>query len=113
MLSYGERKNSHWFRKFRLVKLTSVLGKIIKQILLDTILRHSENREVTGDSQYSLIKGKSCLTNLVMFYDRVVDKERAEGVIYLTCGKCVTLPHIASLFPNCRYMDLIDESLSG
>lgn len=44
MLSYGERKNSHWFRKFRLVKLISVLGKIMKQILLDTIKALREQR---------------------------------------------------------------------
>ncbi|KAM3675669.1 triadin isoform 22-T22 [Ammospiza maritima maritima] len=79
----------------RSVSLPPVSGKIMEKLLLETLLRHKENNEMTGDSQYGMTKVESCLTNFLASYDRVtavVDEGRATGIISLDLNKG-TVPH--------------------
>ncbi|XP_066035376.1 triadin isoform X8 [Chamaea fasciata] len=79
----------------RSVSLTSVSGKIMEQLFLETMLRHMENHEIIGNSQHGITKVKSCLTNFLAVYHRVtavVDEGKATGIVSLDLSEG-TVPH--------------------
>ncbi|CAM5127811.1 unnamed protein product [Eretmochelys imbricata] len=72
------------------VSLTSVPGKIMEQVLKESILKHLEERKVIRNSQHGFTKGKSCLTNLIAFYDEItgsVDEGKAVDMLFLDFSK--------------------------
>ncbi|KAK4818869.1 hypothetical protein QYF61_021074 [Mycteria americana] len=70
---------------YRPVSLTLVPGKLMEQIILSAITWHVEDNQGIKPSQHGFRKGKSCLTNLIFFYDKVtrlVDEGKAVDVVY-------------------------------
>ncbi|CAM5123427.1 unnamed protein product [Eretmochelys imbricata] len=62
----------------------------MEQILKESILKHLEERKVIGNSQHGFTKGKSCLTILLAFYDKItgsVDEGKAVDVLFLDVSK--------------------------
>ncbi|GAB0203996.1 mitochondrial enolase superfamily member 1 [Grus japonensis] len=71
---------------YRPVSLTSIAGKVMQQLILGIISRHKKDKKVIRSSHHGFIKGKSCLTNLINFYDEVtglVDERRALDIVCL------------------------------
>ncbi|KAK4822638.1 hypothetical protein QYF61_018590 [Mycteria americana] len=70
---------------YRPVSLTPVLGKVVEQITLSAITWHVQDNEVIRPRQHGFMKGRSCLTNLISFYDKLtclVDEGKAVDVVY-------------------------------
>ena len=73
-------------RHYRLISLTSIPGKVMEKLILGTASRHIKDKRVIRGSQHGFTKGKSCLTNLIAFYEEVtrwIDDGKAVDVVYL------------------------------
>ncbi|KAJ7410587.1 RNA-directed DNA polymerase from mobile element jockey-like protein [Willisornis vidua] len=70
---------------YRPVSLTLVPGRVMEQIT-----QHLQDGHGLRHSQHGFRKGRSCLTNLISFYNQVtclVDKGKAVDVVYLDFSK--------------------------
>ena len=56
---------------YRSVSLTSVPGKMVESLIQDKILKHREEQALLRGNQHGFSKGKSCLTNLLEFFEKV------------------------------------------
>ncbi|KAK4823250.1 hypothetical protein QYF61_000217 [Mycteria americana] len=89
---------------YRPVILTSVLGKIMEKIILGTIEGHLKTNAIIRQSQHGCTKGKSCLTNLVSFYDKVtrlMDEGKVVEVVCLDFRKAFDIVPQSILLTSC------------
>ena len=65
------------------VSLTSVLGKVMEQVIPGAIMDQLKVNQGIRPSQHGFTNGRSCLTNRISFYDKVthlVDEGKAVDV---------------------------------
>ncbi|PKU44256.1 rna-directed dna polymerase from mobile element jockey- hypothetical protein [Limosa lapponica baueri] len=70
---------------YRLVILTSITGKVMDQLILETISRYMKDKKIVMSSQHGFTKRKSCLTNLINFYDEMTGL--VHDIVYLEFSK--------------------------
>ncbi|CAM4553636.1 unnamed protein product [Lepidochelys olivacea] len=77
--------------------LTSVPGKLVETIVKNKIVRHIEEHKLLGKSQHGFCKGRSCLTDLLEFFEGVnkhVDKGDPVDIVDLDFQKAFDkVPH--------------------
>ena len=70
---------------------------MLESIVKDVIAAHLESSDGIGQSQHGFMKGKSCLTNLLEFFEDVtsrMDKGEPVDVVYLDFQKAFDkVPH--------------------
>ena len=82
---------------YRPVSLTSQVCKLFESIIRDVMVDHLEKSELIRDSQHGFRRGRSCLSNLLVFLDKVtraVDEGNCVDVIFLDFAKAFDkVPH--------------------
>jgi ribonucleases P/MRP protein subunit RPP40 len=82
---------------YRPVSLTSQISKLFESILRDILVDHLEKNALLADSQHGFRRGRSCLSNVLVFLDKItrwVDEGNAVDAVYLDFAKAFDkVPH--------------------
>ena len=90
----GDRKSPG---NYRPISLTSVVCKLLETIIRDKIVEYLEKYNLIRDTQHGFRRRRSCLTNLLEFYNKLFhlhDKAKSLDIIYLDFQKAFDkVPH--------------------
>ena len=82
---------------YRPISLTSISCKVLETIIKDNIVEHLDNNCLIGNTQHGFVKGRSCTTNLLDFFEEVtnnLDNGTPTDIIYLDFAKAFDkVPH--------------------
>ena len=75
---------------YRPISLTSVPCKILETLMRKKVIEHIIENKLLKSSQHGFLKGKSCCTNLLEFFEHITknfDEGKAMDIIYLDFSK--------------------------
>ena len=82
---------------YRPVSLTSIICKLMESLIKDAVMEHLLSNDVVSPSQHGFMPGRSCLTNLNEYLDKltdIVDSGQSADIIYLDFAKAFDkVPH--------------------
>jgi hypothetical protein len=108
-LKHGKSKATP--SSYRPLSMTSVLSKCLERILRKLLQDHLERNGLLSDSQHGFRKGRSCLTQLLDHYDKVLKALEDGGncdTIYLDFAKAFDKVDIAILMRRLK-----EKNISG
>ena len=82
---------------YRPISLTSQLCKVFETIVMNQVIEFLESNVLIRNSQHGFRKGSSCLTNLLLFLDKVlhsIDDGFSVDVVFLDLAKAFARYHI-------------------
>ena len=85
-----KKGNKNIAENYRQVSLTSQCRKLIESIIHDAIVQLLEANQLLKDSQHGFRTGRLCLTNILVFLDKItewVDEEEVVDVVFLDFAK--------------------------
>jgi len=97
-----KKGNRNLADNYRPVSLTSQISRLFEKIIRDSMVHLLEENSLIGESQHGFRKGRSCLTKLLTFIDKVTGS--------LDSGVSTDLPSLPHLAGDSRILDSISRS---
>jgi len=92
-----KKGNRNAAENYRPVSLTSQVSRLFERIVRDSMVKFLEDNCLCGDSQHGFKKGRSCLSNLLVFFDKItgnLDSGANVDAIFWTLPRPLTRCHI-------------------
>ena len=94
LLKKGSRSEAS---NYRPVSLTSIICKVLEKIIKERVVEHLCRHRIIKSTQHGFMKGRSCLSNLLDFFEEVyenLDRNNSVDLVYLDFAKAFDkVPH--------------------
>ena len=96
-----KKGNKNQVQNYRPVSLTSIAGKLLEQIIRDTVTEHMKDNDQLSDKQFGFIKGRSTVLQLLKVLDSWTET--------LENGGCIDVVYFMKAFDKVPHRRLIGK----